>query len=169
VSTRWDVDLMDRKREERENLRELIVPVYFGRIGDLVLEVLDNFRAKSGRDGRQSTIIQGMSRYLTNILKIDDSRHTSQMSPFAVNAIPSSIFRISRIILPFSYPYAPLVLPRQKGSVHPWNKGVQTHKLPVSLKVTHVPKTHSPLVILLPLHGLVPLQDRRALVVTSNR
>ena len=49
------------------------------------------------------------------------------------------------------------------------NHNVQTHKLPVSLKVTHVPKTHSPLVILLPLHGLVPLQDRRALVVTSNR
>jgi hypothetical protein len=119
VNTRWDdVDLMDRKREERENLRELIVPVYFGRIGDLILEVLDDFRAKFGRDGRRSTTIQGMSHYLTSILKRDDSRHTSQMSPFAVNAIPSSIFRISRIVLPCSYLYAPLVLPRQTGSVH---------------------------------------------------
>jgi hypothetical protein len=99
VSTRWDVDLMDRKREERENLRELIVPVYFGRIGDLILEVLDNFRAISGRDGRRSTTTQGMSPYLTGILKRDDSRHTSQMSPFTVNAMPPFTFRISPNVL----------------------------------------------------------------------
>lgn len=118
VNAKWDIDLMVRKREERENLRELVVPVYFGRIGYLILEVLDHFRAAVVRVERRSITAQGTFCYLTSILKIGDSRHTSQMSPFAVNAMPPFTLRISRIILPFSYLYAPLVLPRQKGSVH---------------------------------------------------
>jgi hypothetical protein len=90
---------MDRKREERENLRELVVPVYFGRIGDLIFEVLDDFRAACVRDVRRSITAQGTFCYVTSILKIGDSRHTSQMSPFAVNAMPPFILRISSNVL----------------------------------------------------------------------